>query len=155
MKLLEWTTGFRFGKVAHGRTRSITTPLGEVIQFTPMLVHHRDASPSQASQHEVTRSITTAPPDVDCEQSLFFFGIVGGKWAICDCDTANGKRRSREEQGRKPKESNYFPRACTLVPHGSRLHHSPLAVSQSQIVRFPPLSQRKITTARSLPQVGC
>ena len=35
----------------------------------------------------------------------------------------------------------------------SRLAVSPLVDSQSQIARFPPLSQRKITTARSLEKI--
>ena len=50
----------------------------------------------------------------------------------------------------KSENNFYFPRACALVLRGSQLCRSPLVVSQSQIARFPPPSQRKITTARSL-----
>ena len=54
---------------------------------------------------------------LDCEQSLFLFGIVEGS-AICDCKTASGEAASHEERGCKPEEIKYFyfPQACALVP---------------------------------------
>ena len=66
---------------------------------------------------------------LDCEQSLIFVGIVGERFCF------------REERGRKP--GKYF-----ASPRSSRLRRLPLVACEIRIASS--LSQRKITTARSL-----
>ena len=75
---------------------------------------------------------------------------------LWDSGGRRGLRAARIEGAspRKVKITTLFFTSSGLRPRSSRLRRLPLAVSQSQIARFPSLSQRKITTDRHLVHVG-
>ena len=79
-------------------------------------------------------------PSLDCEQSLFFFGIVEGsaRFRFRKRRAASGERRRTRAQAREVKITSLFLLSSGLCPRSSRL-----TVSPSQIARSPPLSQRK------------
>ena len=77
---------------------------------------------------------------LDCEQSLFIFAWDSGrKRANCDCEFVVARLRAARTKGARL--------SLGLRPRSSRFEASPHAVSQLQIARFLPLSQRKITTS--------
>ena len=76
---------------------------------------------------------------LDCEQSLFIFAWDSGrKRANCDCEFVVARLRAARTKGARL--------SLGLRPRSSRFEASPHVVSQLQIARFLPLSQRKITT---------
>ena len=57
--------------------------------------------------HAVLLLAMRIPEALDCEQSLFFFGIVeeSAQFAIARLQAASGEAASHKERGRKPEES--------------------------------------------------